>query len=544
MKFSLADKCILIVEDYPAMRKAIRNMLYTLDADNIFEADNGANAINAMTKNRFDVVLCDYDLGAGKNGLQVLEEARYRKLINSGCVFVIISAEQATSMVLGAMDGKPDEYLTKPFNAQQLYERLQRNFARKDHLACVEKEIERGNLPKAIKNCDRLLAEDNKKMHSQLLKLRAELAISSGDFEKASQIYHEVLANRELPWARMGLGILEFKQDHIEQAIAIFEQLVKDNPMLLEGYDWLSKAYEASNQLHDAQAVLHQAVDLSPQSILRQQKLAVTADRNGNLDVAKKAYQATVNLGKNSIYKSCNDFAGLAKVYSKTNATNEALKTLKAMRLEYANSGEAELRAATLETELYKNLGNEELSLQALQKVMNFSELLAGKIPKDLQLDIVKTCFLNNQPEKAEEILQGLIKTHIEDDSFLNDVRSMQSDIGMDNHSEVLIQKTKKALIATNNRGVALFKQGKYKEALDLFEQAMLAMPNNKTITLNMLKIIIHELKAGEANEEKMQRAGALFKKAKQLGIDSHKLGVLLLEFAEIAGRHIAVSES
>ncbi|MGZ4960073.1 MAG: tetratricopeptide repeat protein [Methylomonas sp.] len=544
MKFSLADKCILIVEDYPAMRKAIRNMLYTLDAETIFEADNGANAINAMTQNRFDVVLCDYDLGAGKNGLQVLEEARYRKLIDRRCVFAIISAEQATGMVLGAMDGKPDEYLTKPFNAQQLYDRLQRNFARKEHLACIEKEIERGHLPEAIKNCDRLLAEGNKKLHSQLLKLRAELAISSGDFEKARQIYDEVLENRELPWARMGLGIIAFQQNHIEQSITIFERLVRENPMLLEGYDWLSKAYEVSNQLHDAQAVLHQAVDLSPQSILRQKKLAATADRNGNLDVARKAYQATVDLGKNSIYRSSNDFAGLAKVYAKTNATSEALKTLKAMRLEYANSEEAELRAATLETELYKNLGNEELSRQALQKVMHYSDRLSGKIPNDLQLEIVKTCFLNDQHEKAEEILQNLIKANIEDDALLNDVRHMQSSIGMDNHSEVLILKTKQALIAANNKGVALFKQGKCREALDLFEQAMVAMPNNKTITLNMLKILIYELKTGDADEEKMQHAKAILKKAKQIGIDSYKLGILLAEFAEISRRRLAANEA
>ncbi|MDD1622995.1 MAG: response regulator [Methylococcaceae bacterium] len=544
MKFNLAGKSILIVEDYPAMRKAIRDMLYGLDAETVMEADNGINAINAMTKHSFDVVLCDYNLGSGKNGLQVLEEARHCKLVSSKCVFVIISAEQATSMVLGVMDGKPDEYLTKPFNTLQLTSRLERSFARKDYLASVEKEIERGNLSKAIANCDRLLTEGDKKMHTQLLKLRAELAISGGDLEKAKHIYDEVLTNRELPWARLGLGIIEFHRNNIEQAISIFEQLVKDSPMLMEGYDWLSKAYEAANQPHDAQAILHQAVDLSPQSILRQKKLAVTADRNGNLDVAEKAYKATVNLGKNSIYKSCDDFAGLAKLYSKTNANEEALKTLKAMRTEYANSAEAELRAATVETEVYKKLGNEKAAEQALRKVISISDELTGQVPKELQLDIAKACFLNNQHEKAEQILNGLIKTHIDDEDFLNDVRGMQSGIGMDNHSEVLIQKTKQALIATNNQGVTLFKQGKYKEALDLFEQAMLAMPDNKTITLNMLKIIVHDLKTGDAGDEKMERARALFTKAQQIGIDPRKLGVLLREFAEISRRPLSINEA
>lgn len=527
MKFSLASKTILIVDDYAAMRKAIRDMLYTLGAENISEADNGINAINAMAKTNFDIVLCDNNLGVGKTGQQVLEEARARKLISYQCVFVIVSAEQATSMVLGAMDGKPDEYLTKPFNAQQLFSRLQRNFARKDYMACVEKHIARGNLPKAIENCDILLAAGDKKMQTNLMKLRAELAINIGDFETAERIYHEVLANRELPWAKLGLGIIEFQQNRLELAVAIFEQMVKDHPLMMEGYDWLSKAYEALNKLPEVQAVLHHAVDLSPQSILRQKKLALTAEKNGSLDVAETAYRATLQLGKHSIYRSCSDFSGLAKLYSKTEANDKALKTLELMRREFADSAEAQLRSATLEAEVYKKTGHEELSAKALEKVLGFQSRLGNKIPKDLQLDIVKACFLSDQAKQAEEILYELIKTHVDDEAFLNDMRRMQAGIGMDNHSELLIRKIKQKLIATNNKGVELFKEGKIQEALELFDEAIAEMPDNKTIIMNMLKIIVHDLKTGQVVEEKLQRAGALFKKAAQLGVEPQKIAAL-----------------
>lgn len=139
MKLSLASKPILIVEDNPVIRKSIRDMLYSLNADTITEADNGVAAINAMAKTTFEIVLCDYNLGPGKNGQQVLEEARHRKLIDYRSIFILISSEQSTSAVLGAMDSKPDEYLTKPFNAQQLISRLSRHFARRDYLGGIEK---------------------------------------------------------------------------------------------------------------------------------------------------------------------------------------------------------------------------------------------------------------------------------------------------------------------------------------------------------------------------------------------------------------------
>lgn len=534
MKPILAGKSILIVEDYPAMRKAIRNMLYTLDADRITEADNGENALLAMRKTNFDVVLCDYDLGTGKNGQQVLEEARVQKLIGYGCVFIIIAAEQSASMVLGAMDSKPDEYLAKPFNAQQLFVRLERNLTRKILLQTIDKEVERGNLSQAIQQCEKLLAGNHKKIRTHLLKTRAELATLAGDFDTGRRIYTEILQERDLPWARLGLGIIDFQVGDLGGAAAQFEDLLRAHPLFLEGYDWLSKVYEAEDKLQEVQEVVNQAVDLSPQSILRQKKLAETADKIGNVDVAEKAYKAAVALGKHSIYGVCSDFTNLAKFYTKTHATEEALKTLAQMRKEYLNDPEAELRATTLEAELHQQSGDAEKAGLCMQKALALHRQLGADTPKDLQLDIARGCFLQNQTAQAEAILDGLIKTHIDDERFLEDVRRMQLNVGMENHSEALIQQTKRALVATNNQGVALYKQGKFKEAMALFEKAIASMPDNKTIIINMLKIILHDLKASGIDEEKLLRAQALFKKARQIHIDRHKLGVLQMEFSNL----------
>lgn len=540
MKSILAGKSILIVEDYPAMRKAIRDMLYSLEADTIVEADNGVSAINAISKTNFDIVLCDYNLGAGKNGQQVLEEVRFRKLIEYNCVFIIIAAEQSAGLVLGAMDSKPDEYLTKPFNAQQLFVRLERNLLRKDLMQDIEKEIERGNLSQAIQQCEKLLTKGNKRMRTHLLKMRAELAILVGDFDTGRQVYYDVLQERDLPWARLGLGIIDFQQGDLHQAASEFEDLLREYPMFLEGYDWLSKVHEAEDNLQEVEDVLNQAVDLSPQCILRQKKLATTADKNGHVEVAEKAYKAAVSLGKYSVYKSCSDFTNLAKLYSKTSNSEAALKTLADMRQEYVNNPEAELRASTLESDLHNVSGNEEMAKLSLQKALSLHKQLGSKTPKDLQLDIARSCYLQNQSAEAEAIMDGLIKTHIDDEAFLNDVRRMQSDIGMGNHSEVLIQTTKRALVATNNKGVQLYKQGKFKEALALFDKAMTVMPDNKTIIINMLKIIMHDLKATAIDEEKLLRAQALFKKARQINIDRHKLGVLQMEFSNLLRNHVS----
>jgi tetratricopeptide (TPR) repeat protein len=221
-------------------------------------------------------------------------------------------------------------------------------------------------------------------------------------------------------------------------------------------------------------------------------------------------------------------------LYSKTSSPEKALETLSNMRQEFQNDPEAELRAITLEAELHSKAGNDEQANVCLQQAIDLNTKLSGKTPRDLQLDIAKNCFQQNQQGVAEQIMSDLIKTHIDDDQFLDDVRRMQSGIGMDNHSEELIQRTKRELVATNNQGVKLYKQGKFTEAMALFEKAIASMPENQTIIINTLKIILHDLKAAGMDDEKLVRAQSLLKKARKIGVDRHKLGILQMEFSNL----------
>jgi CheY-like chemotaxis protein len=534
MKLNLSNKAILIIEDYPIMRKSLKDMLYALGANYIFEAENGSAAISAMNKQKFDIVLCDYNLGTGKNGQQILEEAKYNKLISFKTIFIIVTAHQTASFVLSAIENKPDEYLAKPFNTQQLCRRIEKSQLRKDAFSVIEKEIDKGNLARAILHCDELLAKNNMALRSQLLKLRANLALNTGDFDKASNIYQEILEHRELAWARLGTGVVAFFQNNFQLAITIFQKLIAQNPMLMECYDWLADSYEALANYAEAEETLKLATEISPHSFSRQKKLALLADRTGHVEVAEQAYLAAIDLGKYSVHKSPSEFSGLAKIYSKNRKNIEALSTLDNMRQLFVNNSEAELRAASIETEVYKDMGNNTLSQQAFQNVHKFNNHLKDRAPKDLQLDVAKACYLNDNDETANNIISSLIHNYIDDNSFIDDIRQMQSDIGKHNYSEILIQKTRQELIRINNQGVALFQKGHTKEAFSVFSQAVEKMPNNKTIILNMAKITIHALKTSGITEEKLLLAHHYIQKAKQADVSVDKLGSLQVEFENI----------
>lgn len=530
MKVNFDSKKILVIEDQAIIRETIKHILYSLGARHIVEAGTGINGIVEMRRAQFDIVLCDYNLGDGKNGQQVLEEAKHFKILPFNAVFIMITVEQSKNMVLSALDCKPDDYLIKPFNRLQLSTRIERCIARKEYLAKVECEIDQGNIYQAIQNCEKLLQQGNKKNHLHVLKIRAELALIIRDFGAANEIYQEILQERDLPWARLGLLVIVYLQGDYEQAVELLKNFVEQYPMMLEAYDWLAKAYEALGNDEEALTALNQAIDISPQTILRQRRLALLADKTDNLEVAKKAYKAAVNLGKHSVHGSSSDFSGLAKTYLKSNLVNEAQKIFNEMNKSFFNDPDSRLRAAILEIEIQKSKNNGVVTERPYEKAFNLAEQFGVQISRELRLEMAKISHLSGTKEGADEILADLIKTNIDDKGFMVEIDEMCNTFIGENYAANLIAQIKQELIDINNEGVNLFKEGRIKDALAVFENAIEKMPNNQTITLNMLKIIIHDLKTSEPSPKKSMQAQAYINKAIQMGVAHEQIGSIQQE--------------
>jgi CheY-like chemotaxis protein len=66
---------ILVVDDFSDMRSYIRGMLAAYGAVDIRLPKNGDEAVTALQAERHDLVLCDDNLGDGRDGQQVLEQA-------------------------------------------------------------------------------------------------------------------------------------------------------------------------------------------------------------------------------------------------------------------------------------------------------------------------------------------------------------------------------------------------------------------------------------------------------------------------------------
>lgn len=534
MKMNFDSKKILVIEDQAIIRETIKHILYSLGVRHIVEAGTGVNGIVEMRRSQFDIVLCDYNLGDGKNGQQVLEEAKHFKLLSFNAVFIMITVEQSKNMVLSALDCKPDDYLIKPFNRLQLSTRIERCIVRKEYLASIEREIDIGNIYQAIQNCEKLLQQGNKKTRLHVLKIRADLALVIRDFKAAKKIYQEILQERDIPWAKLGMIVIVFFDGNYEQAVESLQQFIGQYPMMLEAYDWLAKSYEALGNNEEALITLNLAIDLSPQTILRQQRLALLADKTENIEVAKKAYKAAVNLGKHSVYGSSSDFSGLAKAHLKSNSAGDALKILNDMNKCFFNDPDSRLRAAILEIEIQKAKNNGVVAQKPYEKAFKLNEQFGKQIARELRLEMAKISHLSGASEMTDEILTDLIKTNIDDKYFIGEIDKMCNALIGDNYANDLIGRIKQELVDINNEGVNLFKEGRIKDALAIFEDAVEKMPNNQAITLSLLKIIIHDLKTSKPDPKKTMLVQSYINKAIKIGVPHDQIGSIQLELDKI----------
>src|SRR5512135_1229046 len=130
-EISFKEKRFLVVDDLAGMRSSMRTIITTFGGVAIDMAANAADALGKMERTTYDIILCDYDLGSGKDGQVMMEEAKKRKLLKNSSIFMMVTAERSYERVIGAAEQAPDDYLLKPFVGETLQLRLSRVIRKK-----------------------------------------------------------------------------------------------------------------------------------------------------------------------------------------------------------------------------------------------------------------------------------------------------------------------------------------------------------------------------------------------------------------------------
>ena len=117
---------VLIVDDFATMRRILKNILKQIGFTNISEADDGKSALMELKKEKYNLILCDWNMPE-MSGLELLKKMRSDDGLKD-IPFVMVTAEAQKDNIIEAVKSGESSYIVKPFTAETIGEKLKKIF--------------------------------------------------------------------------------------------------------------------------------------------------------------------------------------------------------------------------------------------------------------------------------------------------------------------------------------------------------------------------------------------------------------------------------
>lgn len=512
------QKTALVIDDYPDMRGSIRRMLENFGVMEVDTATNGEEAIQKCEETYFDIILADYNLGDNKNGQQILEELRYKELLKSTTVYMMITAETTKHMVFGALEYQPDDYLTKPFTQSVLQKRLDRLILEKESLYDINVAIDKLDFDRTIALCKERIAMHDK-YEQRCYRIMANSLYKKHLYAQSKKVYEEILQERELDWAIIGLGKCLLALNELDEAEKIFSKLIKDGCLCLEIYDCLAEVKLRQGEAEEAQNILEKAVNISPNAIMRQEKLADISEDNHDWEQAEKSRKKAIRLGSSSVYETPELHFKLARCINSEmahsenkNKVKDVQEVLRKVKRKYRDSENVDLQSDILEANAFASSGQDSESEARMDVIQQKLQTTSGKSAR-LLLDMASTYKVLGKHDKCQAILKELAENYAGNPDICEAVDRLSD--------EPLSKQGKQRAVELNQRGKELFASKEYPKAIQLFGQALKHYPNNIGLNLNLMLALVREMSTNGTTPSQLERCATAKEKLSHLKADN-----------------------
>ena len=530
-----SEKNILVVDDFREMRIILRDILCNCGADTkrIFMADNGNDAVALLKEVKFNIVLCDLVLKSGKNGQQILEQAKYESLIDPSCLWIMISAEKTMEAVSGAAEYKPDAYILKPITEDSLRTRMLKIWSKKAVFAEILYAMQQQDYLKAMQLCDKQLIS-SKAYTFDLLRIKCDLFLAMGDHESSRKLLEKILETREIPWAKVALAKIWFKRNDSVLAQNLLKETIEAVPTYIEAQDLLAQSLQKQGNFEEASTILERAIKLSPNSVVRQKMFGETAMKIGKLADAERAFRKSISLGENSVFKSADAYLALAKVCSANKNPAEALKALDLLHKNFATD-EIRLRTLSIKGMVYHQNGDTEKARQIADELSQSMDADDCRLNSGDVLEVARLLLVAGDTDKAIKMLQSEIKSNPESAILVREVSEIFDQAGMGERGNKLIEDSRREAMLIMDRGVLLISKGQYEEAVHAMREANIAMPSNTRVLLNLAHVIITYIQKHGATPDLIEEARSSLVAANQLSPGEPRFIRLMASLNELA---------
>lgn len=478
---ALTDIRVLLVEPQQGMRASIHNMLNLCGVTKIEHAISSSTALSFIKNKYFDLILCEYELGLGQDGQQLLEDIRHHKLAPLSTIFFMVTAERSQEKVVSTAELAPNDYLLKPFTHDELLERISRAIKKRSLFIDVYRLMDRGEYQSAIKEC--LIKESqHRREKTDFMRLRAELHILSGEPDAAEPIYKQLTETRPVAWARLGLAHSIHLQGRFDEAEVILKNLVAENGTYMDAFDLLAKNHELVGQLTSAKDVLAQAVEVSPHGVRRLRKLGEIALATGDFQTAEANLKKVVSKVKFSEFKDPEDHVNLVNALIQNGHIDQAKTIVRDLEKSMADKLKTPACKAISAALIHAKNSDPRLKIELTNAVEASRENIG--LSTNMKLELAKNCLENDMKDEASEVILEVMRNSINNNEMQRAIDVFEN-VGQGELGKTLADQSRSEVITLVSAGVKKAKQGDYIGAVELMSSAVKKMPNNPQVVTN-----------------------------------------------------------
>lgn len=294
------DTLALVVDSNVTSRGLLSAQLRDYGVTKVVQCSRIQDARSRLEHTVFDYVLCDqYFPDSQSSGQTLLDDLRRAQLLPFSTVFFMVTTEATYAAVAEAAESALDGYLLKPFTPLTLFERLSAARQRKTHLRPIFDAIEQGDFEAAAKLCIAQFT-GRKPYWLYAARIGSELLLRLGRHEEARLLFEAILKARAIPWAKLGVARAQIEAGHPTRAVATLMGLIGEDPGYADAYDVLGRAQVEMGHFAEAIETYRTASELTPDSVVRLQKLGMMCYYMGERATAVQVLSRAVVLGIDS----------------------------------------------------------------------------------------------------------------------------------------------------------------------------------------------------------------------------------------------------
>ncbi|MBR9897132.1 MAG: response regulator [Gammaproteobacteria bacterium] len=499
---------VLVIDNQGLVHDVVASALHEIGIKNVSSAFNAFHAKRLCEARQFDFVLLSFNVSHDKDGFHLFEELKHLNHINDTTTVVFLSAETSPELVNCIVELQPDDFWVKPLQRNKIESRL-------DYLIQVRLKLHKmlycmqiGDYSTAMYYAERQLKDASlSEYHTRIKRLIGDCLLQLRDYETAEDYFRGLLQSMDHAWVHIGLTRSLLRQDELEEAQLLVDDLLQRPDTRFLTYDLLAQYFIEKEQFDIAYEQMKEASRLAPRNIERNKRLWDLARLNHDKKGQLSAVQNMAKFAKNSIHDSPQLTLNVIR------STIDLATSLGNTETErYLQKAESELEELKQQKGMQSQLGEQIDVVKARVLCLRDDKRSAEKLMKDRSasteglsmedsLDKMKAFHELGMREHCVSILDKLRK-QIEGDTFTSQVVNEYLNQESIERSEIQFTTKELKQMATVN-----YKENRLNPAYNNLLQALTLSPKDKQIALSLLKVITQIHLDDNLSDEQMKSA-------------------------------------